>query len=143
MTELTSTLLSKKVDKRNSFYDKNESLFSDDELMFLIENIEYDTNDDNDILIHSIAMNPNLNLEMIQKFALSGEYGNGAIKAALMNTSTDAETLRKAYNQPKDHAIWKKAFEINIREFGKDYFESISQQVNEIIENHPNCPTDI
>lgn len=140
MTELVSKLLAKKTDKRNSFYDKNETLFSDEELMFVIESIEYGSNDDNDILIHSIAMNPNLNLEMIQRFILSGKYGAGAIKGALYNPKVDESTLKMAYNTTREHEMWIGAIFYNMRDFGKDYFENTSQQVNDLILAHPNCP---
>jgi hypothetical protein len=140
MTELVNKLLSKKSDKRNSFYDKNESSFSNDELMHLIGSIEYGLNDDDDILIHSIAMNSNLNSDMLKVFILSGKYGAGAIKGALYNPMVDESTLKLAYNKSRENQMWEGAIHYNMRDFGKDYFENTKQQVDDLILAHPNCP---
>lgn len=116
---------------REDFYQNNIKKFTEEDRLYIVQNLEY--NDDNKILIHSM-LEKITNVEVLEKFALSGNYNKGAIASVLMNKSCTEKIIRGVYKQPKDSIIWKYSLEENLKKWGYDYYENISSQIYGIIE---------
>ncbi len=116
---------------REEFYQANIKKFTEEDRVYIVQNLEY--NDDNQILIHSM-LEKITNVEVLEKFALSGNYNKGAIASVLMNKRCTEKIIRGVYKQPKESIIWKYSLEENLKKWGNDYYENISSQINGIIE---------
>ena len=120
-------------EEREDYYQANIKKFTEEDRVYIVENLDYNYNDDNKIIIHSMLEKIN-NVEVLEKFALSGNYNKGAIASVLMNKSCTEKIIRGVYKQPKDSVIWKYSLEENLKKWGNDYYENISSQINGIIE---------
>jgi hypothetical protein len=65
---------------------------------------------------------------------LSGKYGAPVIKRALMNPNCPNEVAEKLYCEPRKSNVWAGMIQESLIEYGKDYFDNYSNQINAQIE---------
>lgn len=118
-------------EKRDNFYQANIKKFTEEDKLYIVENLPY--KDDNQHIIGTILTKIN-NIEVLEKFALSGNYNQGTIKCVLKNKCCTEKIIRGVYKQPKDSVIWRYSLEENLKKWGNDYYENISSNINSTIE---------
>jgi hypothetical protein len=125
--------------EREDFYEANIKKFTEEDRIYIVENLDY-YHESNSINIHTM-LEKIKNVDVLEKFALSGNYGTGAIGSVLTNKNCTEKIIRGVYKQPKESIIWKYALDYNFKKWGNDYFENISSQINEMIEKGgKSCP---
>jgi hypothetical protein len=118
-------------EKRDNFYQANIKKFTEEDRLYIVENLPY--KDDNQIIIGTILTKIN-NIEVLEKFALSGNYNQGTILCVLKNKCCTEKIIRGVYKQPKESIIWRYSLEENLKKWGNDYYENISSNINRTIE---------
>ncbi len=119
---------------REDFYEANIKKFTEEDRIFIVENLDYYEDSGNSINIHTMLERIQ-NVDLLEKFALSGNYGKGAISSVLSNKNCTEKIIRGVYKQPKESPIWKYELAYNLKKYGVDYYENVSSQVNRQIEN--------
>lgn len=117
--------------EREDFYEANIKKFTEEDRIYIVENLTYEENEN---IIHTL-LEKIKNVEILEKFAMSGNYLKGAIASVLMNKNCTEKIIRGVYKQPKDSIIWKYELAYNLKKYGVDYYENVSSQVNKQIEN--------
>lgn len=137
-------LFTEEMFDRDDYFNETWDEWSRDELLMIVEK----ANLDEDLgVINNIARHPLSTEDDLKNYALSGKFGQGVIKAVLMNDNCSEEIIRKLYNRSADDKIFNFNRVNDDKRWGdgsfQKYINSYIESINVLARAHKNCPADL
>lgn len=130
-------------DRDDYFIEKWEE-WTRDELIMIVEK----ANLDEDLgVINNIARHPLPTEDDLKYYSLSGKFGQGVIKAVLMNNNCGEKIIRDLYDRSADDKIFNFNRVNDDKKWGdgsfQKYINSYIESINVLARAHKNCPPDL